>query len=118
MGICRHHWPEDAVMIKVCGHGIPANPPSLFPNSPSYQQQAKAIPKQRNITERGIASEVRNSTPDQLDQFEQEDAIPKCFSDFVNVLYIKQYPSLQVHVIKSETTVHIMSFNNSFNYIV
>ena len=59
MAICRKHWPPNCEMIKQGGYERPADPPSIFGDTPiSFQTQTMSN-IDRNVCARGVTVEQR-----------------------------------------------------------
>ena len=72
--VCRNHWPQNADFKKVPGGRFrPINPPTIFPNVPRSCLRQESLIKERPTTK--SLSEVRSLQEDELNEFEQIDAI-------------------------------------------
>ena len=59
MGVCEKHWPPNLPTIRVKGHDLPLNPPSIWSVPDSFCKQHKS--HDRAVMDRGIDAESRRS---------------------------------------------------------
>ena len=62
MGVCEKHWPLNFPTIRVKGHDLPLNPPSIWSVPDSFCRQHKS--RDRLVKNRGIDAESRGSIAD------------------------------------------------------
>ena len=69
MGICEKHWPPNFPTVRVKGHDLPLNPPSVWSVPDSFYRQLKS--PDRDVKKRCIDVESRRSfsdaTPDEIE---------------------------------------------------
>ena len=72
MVVCIKHWPANFRTVRKKGHDLPADPPSIFENTPlSYRRQSLINFHERNIEQRSVSMEARqcasNDGPPEVD---------------------------------------------------
>ena len=70
MGVCEKHWPPNFPTVRVKGHDLPRDPPSIWSVPDSFCRQLKS--PVRDIKKRGIDSESRRNVVDAAGEIEIE----------------------------------------------
>lgn len=116
MGICAHHWPSNAEMVKRKGHDVPKFPPTIFPNCPpSLQRQIQPRPSRR-LDERGVSSTARNMVDMKAEQ--RADIIDIPFEQLENDI-LKHINDSTLVVMSNNGTLTLLSISsNQVSFVI